>query len=647
MSEDDRTRLTGPADGSADAAPPAADGEATVVATSGSGPASPGAGGGAPLEPGQLLSHTYEIEALIARGGMGEVYRARHVDLGTAHAVKVILPDLVDNPKVLDLFRREAGVLRQVRSEAVVGYDGVFRDEHGRVFLVMEFAQGEPLSDRLLQGPLPVPEVLALAGRLAEGLKSAHHCQVIHRDMSPDNVILPEGDPTKAMIIDFGIAKLSDEREATILGDDFAGKFSYVSPEQLGLFGGRIGPQSDIYSTGLVLAAAAIGTPLKMGRTMAEVMAARQQVPDLARVPAQLRPLIGRMLEPDPARRFASMDEVLACLNETEPKRGSGRGRLIAIGAGVAGIAVLGLVAALLLSGGGDDPQAEIAQSGGAEAAGDRPGPDPEAALADPPPSDTAAPSEPDPAAAEPADRADDWEDPAALEALDRRIRTVLADFDCARLTHRLEPGGNLRVSGVIPKPSDHGQITMQMLQLPGISSVRAAPLTVLPPPFCRVYQDLGATLVAEGTPGAPEIFFNRQDGQYTEGDYLILEAEAGEAFDGYLYIDFIDGDGLVIHMLPFSGRPDNAARAGQRLLIGTDGVRGNVGGFEYRAVEPFGQQMLLVTQSDRPLFDRLRPQQERLDAYLAQLKQAVDAAGEQGRAPIARAAFFDIAPRS
>ena len=108
----------------------------------------------ASIPPGTLLSHTYEIVALVARGGMGEVYRARHVDLGTEHAIKIILPEMAENPKVVDMFRREASVLRQVRHPAIVGYDGVFRDEHGRVYLVMEFVDGPSLGELIKRGPL-------------------------------------------------------------------------------------------------------------------------------------------------------------------------------------------------------------------------------------------------------------------------------------------------------------------------------------------------------------------------------------------------------------------------------------------------------------------------------------------------------------
>ncbi len=263
------------------------------------------------IAPGQLLGHTYRIDALLARGGMGEVYRARHAELNTEHAIKIILPELAGNTRIVDLFRREASVLRTIRHDAIVAYDGVFRDENGRLYLVMEFVDGPSLSKLYKQGALPPAQVRQLRDRLADGLAAAHEKGVTHRDLSPDNVILPGGDLTKAKIIDFGISKMADPEAKTIVGDDFAGKYSYVSPEQVGLYGGKVDPRSDIYSLGLVLAAAAMGKPLDMGSSPISVVEARRAVPKLERVPAELRPELTAMLQPDPADRPQSLRDLV------------------------------------------------------------------------------------------------------------------------------------------------------------------------------------------------------------------------------------------------------------------------------------------------------------------------------------------------
>src|SRR5215471_4311465 len=285
---------------------PTPDGEVTRVFT-----ARPTA---AVLTPGNLLGNTYVIEALLARGGMGEVYRARHVELGSEHAIKIILPSLADDPKIVQLFRDEARKLGRVNNDAVVDYEGFFRDERGLRYLVMEFVHGEALDQILRRRRLEPDEVLRLRDRLALGLAAAHEMGIVHRDVSPENILLPDGNIDRAKLIDFGIAKSMDPSGMTIIGSDFAGKYSYVSPERVGLFGGRVDLRSDIYSLGLVLAAAAIGfgRKLEMGNSAPTMIAARQHVPDLSEVPAPLRPVIGRMLEPCPDDRPPSMRALLS-----------------------------------------------------------------------------------------------------------------------------------------------------------------------------------------------------------------------------------------------------------------------------------------------------------------------------------------------
>src|SRR5262245_64526499 len=131
-------------------------------------PASPKQDG--TFAPGSVLGHTYRIESLLARGGMGEVYRARHVELNTDHALKIILPELANNQRIVDLFRREASVLRTIRHDAVVAYDGVSRDENGRLYLVMEFVDGPSLSKLMRERAFDAEQVRQLRHRVADRL---------------------------------------------------------------------------------------------------------------------------------------------------------------------------------------------------------------------------------------------------------------------------------------------------------------------------------------------------------------------------------------------------------------------------------------------------------------------------------------------
>ncbi|HEX2890244.1 protein kinase domain-containing protein [Vineibacter terrae] len=334
---------------SADA--PAGAGPLPETEVPGARPPPPPAPGG-PLAPGVVLSSTFEIEHLVARGGMGEVYRARHRITGDPIAIKTIRPELAGDEKIAELFKREAQALRGIRHPAIVSYEGVFDDGTGQLYIAMEFVDGPSLSKLMQNGPLAPADVRRLRDRVADGLAAAHAQGVIHRDLSPDNVILPGGRIDAAKLIDFGIAKQTESSKATVIGNDFAGKYSYAAPEQLGLQGGEVGPRADVYSLGLVLAAAASGAPLNMGNALPSAVAARMRVPDLGALPAELRAEITSMLQPDPSDRPQSMAELVGRTGTTQVQARSERSSTRArSGAGplVAGIAV----AVVVLLGGG------------------------------------------------------------------------------------------------------------------------------------------------------------------------------------------------------------------------------------------------------------------------------------------------------
>lgn len=268
------------------------------------------------LAPGAVMLNTFKVRTLLARGGMGEIYRVRHRDLKTDHAIKVIIPAYRDDPRIVGLFHAEGSLLRRVRHEAVVDCAGLFRDNDGRSMLLLEYVDGPSLSQYLRRGPLRLTALEALLRRLAAGLAAIHAAGFVHRDVSPDNILLPDDNPAAAKIIDFGVA--AELRGGTTPRDglDFAGKFSFASPEQLGLFDGAIGIASDIYSLGLVIAAGARGEKLPMGQTMEEAIAARRSVPPLDAVPERLRPLVRAMLQPDPKLRPSDLTALLRGLDD-------------------------------------------------------------------------------------------------------------------------------------------------------------------------------------------------------------------------------------------------------------------------------------------------------------------------------------------
>jgi serine/threonine protein kinase len=266
----------------------------------------------AQLSAGTRLSGIYEIDRLIGMGGMGEIYAAHLIETGDRVAIKLLLPEFCENTAALTLFRKEASALHHVHNDAVVRYF-VFTVEPTlrRPYLAMEFVDGESLSDILRrEGALTFEATRSLGYRVASGLQAAHECGVIHRDVSPENIILPNGDVTHAKIIDFGVARST--QHGTVIGSGFAGKFNYVSPEQLGLFGGDTTARSDIYSLGLLLAHALTGQPIDMGGTQLEIVEKRRVVPNLGAIDMRIRPLLEKMLQPDPAKRLDSMAAVAA-----------------------------------------------------------------------------------------------------------------------------------------------------------------------------------------------------------------------------------------------------------------------------------------------------------------------------------------------
>jgi len=266
------------------------------------------------MRPGTRLNNVYEIERLVAQGGMGEVYRGFNIQTGDPVAIKMIRPEFSSDPEIFELFRREASILHSFTHDAIVRYFVFSVDPQlQRAYLAMEFVEGPSLKKRLGSGPLALADVLILQKRIASALEVAHRHGVVHRDISPDNLIMPDGEVRSAKVIDFGIARARRAGEETILGGGFAGKLNYASPEQLGLAGGDVTPKSDIYSFGLVLAEALRGRPIDMAGSQAELVDKRRVVPaELSWVDPSIRPLLQAMLQPLPENRPQSMAEVAA-----------------------------------------------------------------------------------------------------------------------------------------------------------------------------------------------------------------------------------------------------------------------------------------------------------------------------------------------
>ncbi len=206
---------------------------------------------------GQTLAGRYLIESELGAGAMGAVFRARHVKVGRLFAVKVLHPRLVENPKLLKRFEREAELAGSLHHPNVIGVIDVGETPSGYRYLVMEHADGEPLSDVIARGPISGDRVIRIVRQLCEGLNHAHARGMIHRDFKPENVILEKRSDGSEVprIVDFGIAILREDltdgdRERLTTDGVILGTPYYMAPEQA--FGGPFDHRIDLFALGII-----------------------------------------------------------------------------------------------------------------------------------------------------------------------------------------------------------------------------------------------------------------------------------------------------------------------------------------------------------------------------------------------------------
>ena len=264
------------------------------------------------FKPGDLLNNTYRIEQMLGRGGTSEVYKARNEISQRFVAIKALKSEFSGDEGFLTLMRREEEI-REIRHDAVVRYSENHRTPDGHIYLVMDYVEGPPLDKIMRAGGLPAEDLLAICTRVAQGLRVAHNRNIVHRDLSPDNIILRGGKPEEAVIIDFGIAKDTNPGAETIVGNEFAGKYAYAAPEQLS---GNTDRRSDLYSLGTLLLATFRGAAPDVGRNPMEVLKRKAEPLNTEGVPEPLKSLIDKMSAPDPAARFQTAEELLAELGK-------------------------------------------------------------------------------------------------------------------------------------------------------------------------------------------------------------------------------------------------------------------------------------------------------------------------------------------
>ena len=274
-----------------------------------------GADSSAGSETGRLVAGRYQLGAVVGRGGMATIYRAEDTRLGRTVALKLLRPEIGADRDLAERFRREALATTVLRHPNIVGCLDTGSDPSGP-FMIMELVEGEDLAARLRRSaPMPAGDVARIGLDIARGLGAAHLRGIVHRDVKPSNILLARDG--RAMITDFGIARLAADAEATVPGTTL-GSVQYFSPEQAQ--GAATTPASDVYGLGLVMYEALTGrrpwhgdtsAALALARVGAVAPSPRDVQPD---VPLALDQVVIKALSPDPADRYPSGNALAAAI---------------------------------------------------------------------------------------------------------------------------------------------------------------------------------------------------------------------------------------------------------------------------------------------------------------------------------------------
>jgi len=269
---------------------------------------------------GRLIADRYLVEAQIATGGMGRIYRVRHPVLDRLLALKVMRASAATRRPLRSRFQREIRLAAAIDSPHVVAIVDTGMLDDGRPFYVMEYLDGETLADRLERGPVAIEETCRIGAELAAGLSAVHRADAVHRDLKPSNVmVMQRAHGPRCKLVDFGIAKLTTGERITHQGA-VLGTPHYMSPEQIAAR--PVDARSDIYALGCILYAMITGdlpysapTPLATMRLHLEAPVPDPRARRLG-CPDALAEVVRRCLQKTPDRRFPSADAAAHALDQ-------------------------------------------------------------------------------------------------------------------------------------------------------------------------------------------------------------------------------------------------------------------------------------------------------------------------------------------
>lgn len=266
---------------------------------------------------GCVIDERYVVEAVLGKGGMGVVYRARHQVIDRLLAIKILLPNLASDPEVTERFVTEARSASAIGNQHIVDITDFGQLPDGSTYFVMEYLEGWPLSRVVReQAPLDEARVLRIGQQIARALSAAHAVQIVHRDLKPDNIFLLSGElgPDYVKVLDFGIAKVARGQNKITRAGTIFGTPHYMSPEQAS--GSEVSHQSDIYSFGILLYEMAtrevpFDAESPMGLLTQHLFTAPPPPSSInPEISAGLEAVILKCLAKEPEHRFVSMSAV-------------------------------------------------------------------------------------------------------------------------------------------------------------------------------------------------------------------------------------------------------------------------------------------------------------------------------------------------
>ncbi len=512
----------------------------------------------------------YIIENILGEGAMSVVYKATDSELDETVAIKLIRRELT-NESLLKRVKREAQICRKLKHPNIVGtYDFSAGDP---CYIVMEFVDGRQLKDYLDEGyRFNHEEIYTIIEQVLSALEHAHNAGITHRDIKPANIIVD--DDKKTLVADFGIAKL--DNSSMTLDGAIIGTPSYMSPEQC--LGKGVDIRSDLFSVGSVLYQLLTGKKPFEGEsymdTMRKVLELSPPKPSKVnhKISATIDALVEKALSKKPENRFQSAIEFRHALKVA----------LLAKPATVSKKKVAVLIVSVLLTSGvlyfginhyhADtrllknvvDEVKEIDQL------------------------------------------------PVFVFDKDRFTR-LFAGFACSQLEVDYKDQKRLTLTGHT-RPEDMGLLKMKVKQLVG-NVPYDFQVEQKARPYCAQETLIAAFEKNSGSHTGVKLEPYNHDNVYVEGEFLEYEIITPD-YDAYLYVDYYQSDGTVVHLVP-NANIEQPVSAYQQIVLGES----EKGQKQWEVVPPFGQDMVSIIASSTPLFETERKEIEATDVYLADLK--------------------------